>query len=100
MDVFSINNLSRVQVNIFNDVSNVPKCQLFENVKTLAIGQHRRRRKGFDSTSQFCSKAANLKIQLVLSCRSLLAELSFVTLTIHLCSGLNDKNLVKRRKTM
>ena len=30
---------------------------------------------------------------------NLLAELSFVTLTIHLCNGLNDKNLVKPRKT-
>ena len=26
-------------------------------------------------------------------------ELSFVTLTIHLCNGLNNKNLVKPRKT-
>ena len=26
---------------------------------------------------------------------NLLAELSFVTLTIHLCNGLNDKNLVR-----
>ena len=31
--------------------------------------------------------------------QSPIAELSFVTLTIHLCSGLNDKNLVKPRKT-
>ena len=30
---------------------------------------------------------------------TLLAELSFVTLTIHLCNGLNDKNLVKPRQT-
>ena len=29
----------------------------------------------------------------------LLAELSFVTLTIHLCNGLNDNNLAKPRKT-
>ena len=33
------------------------------------------------------------------SCQSPIAELSFVTLTIHLCNGLNDKNLVKPRKT-
>ena len=32
------------------------------------------------------------------SMRDLLAELSFVTLTIHLCDGLNDQNLVKPRK--
>ena len=31
--------------------------------------------------------------------QSPIAELSFVTLTIHLCNGLNDKNLVKPRKT-
>ena len=31
--------------------------------------------------------------------QSPLAELSFVTLTIHLCNGLNDKNLVKLGKT-
>ena len=30
---------------------------------------------------------------------NLRADLSFVTLTIHLCNGLNDKNLVKPRKT-
>ena len=30
---------------------------------------------------------------------NLLAELSFVTLTIHLCNMLNDMNLVKPRKT-
>ena len=29
---------------------------------------------------------------------NLLAELSFVTLTIHLCNGLNDKNFFKLRK--
>ena len=31
--------------------------------------------------------------------QSPIAELSFVTLTIHPCNGLNDKNLVKPRKT-
>ena len=30
---------------------------------------------------------------------NLQAELSFFILTIHLCNGLNDKNLVKTRKT-
>ena len=30
---------------------------------------------------------------------NLLAELSFVTLTIHFFNGLNDKNLVKPRKS-
>ena len=30
----------------------------------------------------------------------LLAELSFVTLTIHLCNGLNDKNLVKTEENV
>ena len=30
---------------------------------------------------------------------NLLAELSFVTLTIRLCNGVNDKNLVKPRNT-
>ena len=37
-----------------------------------------------------CARTAN---------QSPIAELSFVTLTIHLCNGLNDKNLVKPRKT-
>ena len=31
--------------------------------------------------------------------QSPVAELSFITLTIHLCNGPNDKNLVKPRKT-
>ena len=31
---------------------------------------------------------------------NLLAELSFITLTIHLCDGLNDNNLVKPKKTL
>ena len=35
-----------------------------------------------------------------LSKDNLPAELSFVILTIHLCNGLNDKNLVKPRKNV
>ena len=49
-----------------------------------------------------CNKSATIKfhIELLLMLRpNLLAELSFVTLTIHLCDGLNNKNLVKQRKT-
>ena len=43
----------------------------------------------------------NIPVILILSLRrsNFRAELSFVTLNIHLCKGLNDKNLVKRRKT-
>ena len=49
-----------------------------------------------------CNKSAIVKfhMELLLMLRpNLLAELSFVTLTIHLCNRLNDKDLVKQRKT-
>ena len=44
------------------------------------------------------SPAGQLKLLIVFR-QSPIAELSFVTLTVHLCNGPNDKNLVKPRKT-
>ena len=54
------------------------------------------------SSMKQCNKSATAEfhMELLLMLRpNLLAELSFVTLTIHLCNGLNDKNLVKQGKT-
>ena len=53
------------------------------------------------SSIKQCNKSATVKfhMELLLMLRpNLLAELSFVTLTIHLCNGLNDKNLVRGKR--
>ena len=54
------------------------------------------------SSMKQCNKSATVKFHmelLLMLPSNLLEELSFVTLTIHLCNGLNDKNFIKQRKT-
>ena len=54
------------------------------------------------SSMKQCNKSATVKFHmkpLLMLGPNLIAELSFIIFTIHLCNGLNDKNLVKPRKT-
>ena len=50
------NNCSEFQVNIFSIT------EIFENVKVFARRRRRRRRQGYDNTSTFSSKTAELKM--------------------------------------
>ena len=54
-----VNNYSEFQVNIFSKVI----TEIFENVKVFARRRRRRRRQGYDNTSTFSSKTAELKIK-------------------------------------
>ena len=78
-----------------------PTCQVVLPMPKFEVNMNYIHPSPPSSTKQ-CNKCATVKfhMELLLMLRpNLLAELSFVTLTIHLCNGLNDKNLVKQRKT-